>query len=353
MNYTNPALAAGALFTLGAMFTRRWPLPELDGSGVFNRLHSEIKEEAAELPHYHKTVLLQESVDALTTKSDLTIVDATLGGGGHTEALLESGCRVISVDQDPEAIQYAKQRLSRFGDRVTFCEGNFSELTTILSGLGIESIDGLLADLGVSSRQLDVAERGFSMQKDGPLDMRMGPSAKLSAADLVNTWDQDAIADVIYRYGDETASRRIAKAIVERRATKPFTRTLELANVIEKLIGRRGKTHPATKTFQAIRIAVNDELGVLESLLEQSVRVLKPGGRLAIITFHSLEDRIVKHFIRERSQKEIDRPEWPAPRPNPNYTFTEVTRKATEPSADEIKRNPRSRSAKLRTAERI
>lgn len=351
MLFTNPALAAGASPSPSALFTPRWLRPKLDGWWQAENVNG--SSSGSELPHYHETVLLNETIDAVSLQQDLMIVDATLGGGGHTEALLERGCRVISVDQDPEALAYAKKRLKRFGDRVTFCEGNFSSIKEILADLELHEVDGIIADLGVSSRQLDAAERGFSFRQDGPLDMRMGPSAPYTAAEIINTWPEEKIANVIYLYGDERASRRIARAIVERRAKKEFTTTLDLAEVIESLLGRRGKTHPATKSFQAIRIAVNDELGVLEQLLSQSVDLLKPGGRLGVITFHSLEDRIVKHFIREHSQKEVDRPEWPAPRPNPNYHFHQVQRKPIEANAAEVKRNPRSRSAKLRIAERI
>ena len=214
-------------------------------------------------------------------------------------------------------------------------------------------LDGILLDLGVSSHQLDVPERGFSFMRDGPLDMRMDPDAPLCAADLVNGWPEEELARIFYEYGDEKASRRVARAIVQRRAERRFETTMDLAAVIGTVIPRRGPASPATRVFQALRIAVNDEMAVLESALTQAHLWLKPGGRLAVITFHSLEDRIVKQFFRRHSDAEIDRPEWPAARPNPDCYYRLVTRKGIAAGAAEMSRNPRSRSAHLRVVERL
>jgi 16S rRNA (cytosine1402-N4)-methyltransferase len=205
--------------------------------------------------------------------------------------------------------------------------------------------------LGVSSRQLDSAERGFSFQKDGPLDMRMGPSSPRTAADVVNGWSEAELVKILFEFGEESKARRIAAAIVKRRETKAFDTTLDLANFIEKTIGRHGRTHPATRTFQAIRMAVNEELESLAAALEAVPSVLKPGGRLLIITFHSLEDRMVKRFLKHRSTAFLDDPGWPEPRPNPDYQFRLLAKKAIAPTPEEISRNPRARSAKLRVAQ--
>jgi 16S rRNA (cytosine1402-N4)-methyltransferase len=208
-------------------------------------------------------------------------------------------------------------------------------------------------DLGVSSHQLDAPERGFSFMRDGPLDMRMDPAGPLCAADLVNTWPEEELARIFYEYGDEKASRRVAKTIIRRRAERPFETTSDLAELVATVIPKRGPASPATRVFQALRIAVNDEMGALESTLDAAHHWLKPGGRLAVITFHSLEDRMVKQFFRRHSDVEIDRPEWPAPRPNPDCHYRLITRKGITASPAEISRNPRSRSAKLRVVERL
>ena len=279
------------------------------------------------------------------------IIDGTLGGGGHSEALLEAGARVLGVDRDPEAIAHASSRLSRFGDRFSAWQGNFSNLRENPGVQGGELADGLLLDLGVSSRQLDAAERGFSFMREGPLDMRMGPASPETAAEVVNTRSEADLVRILREYGEEPQARRIAAAIVRERQEQPFTTTGELARCIERAVGRSGKTHPATRAFQAIRIEVNDEFGALRRALEDSVHVLKPGGRLLVITFHSLEDRIVKHFLRDRSREWIDKPEWPEPRPNPGRVFRLPQSKAIAPTPEEIRLNPRARSAKLRVAE--
>ncbi|MFC5050216.1 16S rRNA (cytosine(1402)-N(4))-methyltransferase RsmH [Rubritalea spongiae] len=306
------------------------------------------------LPHYHETVLLEESVDAMLAGPGKVLVDGTLGGGGHTGLMLERGAEVYAIDRDPEAHAYAGKRLEKYGDRFRPVVGNFADALELLRERRVEQVDGWLVDLGVSSRQFDCDERGFSFQKEGPLDMRMGPSSPLTAADIVNTWSEQELARVFWEYGEERASRKIAKYICEQRALQPYTTTTQFAASIEKLIPRYGKKiHPATKVFQALRIEVNDELGALKQLLETAADLLAPGGRLCVISFHSLEDRMVKRFLKHASMQEIDRPEWPEPRPNPDYHFKAITRKPIKATAEEIQRNPRSRSAVLRVGERI
>ncbi len=279
------------------------------------------------------------------------IIDGTLGGGGHSEIFLKAGARVLGVDRDPEALAHARTRLAAYGARFSTWEGNFSCLPEIPEIQKGEQADGLLLDLGVSSRQLDSAARGFSFMREGPLDMRMGPSSPRTAADIVNQWSEAELVRILFEYGEESSARRIAGAILKHRAAKPFVTTLDLANCIEKAIGRHGRTHPATKTFQAIRMAVNEELESLATALASAPAALKPGGRLLIITFHSLEDRMVKRFLKHRSTPFLDEPGWPEPRPNPEYQFRLLARKAISPTAQEISLNPRARSAKLRVAQ--
>jgi 16S rRNA (cytosine1402-N4)-methyltransferase len=303
--------------------------------------------------HYHESVLLRETVDALQPVPGAVIVDCTLGGGGHTEALLQAGARVIGLDQDPDAISFASNRLIAFGDQFTPVRSSFSELRARLDELGIEEVDGILLDLGVSSHQLDTPERGFSFQREGPLDMRMDPTSPVTAAALVNTMSAEQLERIFKTYGEEPAARKIAARIVRDRMVAPFETTLQLAQAVESVVPRRGKTHPATRVFQSLRLAVNRELDILPLTLEQATASLRPGGRLAVITFHSLEDRIVKHFLKERATEWLDRPEWPAPRRNPAYVFRLLSNKAIVASEEEERTNPRSRSAKLRAAEKI
>lgn len=307
----------------------------------------------SETEAYHLTVLLEETIAALQPKEGKQFFDGTLGGGGHSEALLEAGARVLGCDQDPEALAYASKRLSRFGDRFQAVRGNFSAMDSLLSESGLGPVDGILLDLGVSSRHLDAAERGFSFRQDGPLDMRMNPAQPMSAADVVNGAEEGELARIFWEFGEERASRRLARAIVERRAERLFERTADLAGVIESILPRGGRKHPATRSFQALRIAVNGELDRLAEALDKAVNCLKPGGVLAVITFHSLEDRIVKRFLRRHSMSTIDRPEWPAPRPNPDCFFSLPSRKPVSPSEVEQQVNPRSRSAKLRVGVRL
>lgn len=292
----------------------------------------------------HTPVLLDEVIAALAPAQGETMVDATFGAGGYARALLAAGARVIAFDRDPDAILAGQALAQDTGLRLV--EADFSRMEAALD----EQVDGVTMDIGVSSMQLDQAERGFAFSMDGPLDMRMSQSG-MSAADFVNEADEDAIADVLYRYGDEPKSRRIARAIV---AARPLTRTGELAHVVRRALGHRphDKKDPATRTFQAIRIHVNRELDELEQGLAAAERVLKPGGRLAVVTFHSLEDRIVKRFLRERSGAT---PAGSRHRPSsvqataPSF---EGVGKAVRAGEAEVARNPRARSATLRTARR-
>lgn len=300
---------------------------------------------------YHLPVFPDEISHWMAAAPGKFVIDGTLGGGGHSELFLKAGARVLGVDRDPEALAHARQRLAPYGERFSTWEGNFSEVREIPSILNGERADGLLMDLGVSSRQLDSAVRGFSFMREGPLDMRMGPSSPRDAAQIVNQWAESDLVRILFEFGEESKARRIAAAIVKQREIKPFKTTLDLANCIEKAIGRHGKTHPATKTFQAIRMAVNEELESLATALANVPYVIKPGGLLLIITFHSLEDRMVKRFLKHRSTEFLDDPAWPEPRPNPDYQFRLLARKAIAPTAGEISRNPRARSAKLRVAQ--
>ncbi|CAN5232937.1 16S rRNA (cytosine(1402)-N(4))-methyltransferase RsmH [soil metagenome] len=306
----------------------------------------------------HRPVLLDEVIHFLAPAPGKLILDGTLGGGGHSERLLEAGACVLGLDQDPAALAAARGRLAKHAQHLAALRLNFRDFSLVLEEAGIGGIDGALVDLGVSSHQLDEPERGFSIRADGPLDMRMDPDSPLKAEDLVNEMSEGELADVFYHFGGERASRRVARIIVGARARGRITTTGELAALVERAKGgrskgRAGKIHPATQVFQALRIAVNDELGALEEFLENAVRWLRPGGRIAVITFHSLEDRIVKQFIRSRSQEWLDRPEWPEPRPNPERALRPVVRKALTASPGEIAANPRARSAKLRVAERL
>jgi 16S rRNA (cytosine1402-N4)-methyltransferase len=313
-----------------------------------------LEEEPHEMEHftYHRPVLATEVIDLLAPRPGSLIVDATCGGGGHSEAILAMGADVLALDQDPDAIQATSERLARFGGRVTLRQTNFRYADQLLDALGIAKIGGALLDLGVSSRQLENAERGFSVMRNGPLDMRMDPRTHLTAADIVNTYSEEDLTRLFRDLGEEPAARRIASLIVKMRKTAPFRETLPLARAIERVVGRHGRRHPATQVFQALRMAVNDELGALAEGLRILTERLEPGARIAVITFHSLEDRIVKNFFRDRSREWIDRPEWPQPRRNPEYDLESITPKAVTPAEEEQRDNPRSRSAKLRVAEK-
>ena len=314
-----------------------------------------VEEEAHEMEDfiYHRPVLEKEVVELLEPKPGSFIVDGTCGGGGHTEALLESGANVLALDQDPDAVQHVSEQLASFGRRVTVRQANFRHAAKVLDELGIRAIGGALLDLGVSSRQLENPERGFSLVRNGPLDMRMDPRNQLTAATIVNEYSAEQLTRLFRELGEEPAARRIASLIVKMRKRFPFRETLPLARAIEKLAGRHGRRHPATQVFQALRMEVNGELAALEEGLRVLAGRLQPGARIAVIAFHSLEDRIVKNFFRDRSREWLDRPEWPAPQRNPDYDLKLVTPKPVEPSEDEQRANPRSRSAKLRVAEKI
>jgi 16S rRNA (cytosine1402-N4)-methyltransferase len=302
---------------------------------------------------YHVPVLLREVTDFLAPAPGRTIVDCTLGGGGHTEALLAGGATVISLDQDPEAIQFSSQRLGGFLGRFRPVLANFRDVGTVLDGLGVGPVDAALIDAGVSSTQLNNPAKGFSFMHDGPLEMKMSPTGPVSAADIVNTWSAEQLAEIFFRLGEEPGARRVAARIVRDREITPFTRTLQLAECIERVIPKRGRIHPATRYFQAIRMAVNGELEALTDALAALTARLAPGGRIGVISFHSGEDRIVKNFLRDRATEWLDRPEWPAPRRNPQYSLKLLTSRPVVPTEEEQKANPRSRSAKLRVAEKI
>ena len=302
---------------------------------------------------YHRPVLQREVLRLLNPKPGSLIVDGTCGGGGHTEALLETGADVLALDQDPDAVQHVSKRLARLGRRIVVRQANFRHAACVLDELGIRTIDGALLDLGVSSRQLENAARGFSFVRNGPLDMRMDPQTQLTAATIVNEYSEEELTRLFRELGEEPAARRIASLIVKTRKTSPFRETLPLVRAIEKLVGRHGRQHPATQIFQALRIEVNDELRALEDGLRVLTARLAPGARIGAITFHSLEDRIVKNFFRDHSRAWLDKPEWPEPRRNPDHDLKLVTSKPVEPADEEQRANPRSRSAKLRVAEKI
>jgi 16S rRNA (cytosine1402-N4)-methyltransferase len=296
-------------------------------------------------------VLVAQAVSLMQPTSGGVYVDCTVGLGGHTEALLNAGAgRVIGLDRDPAALAAARPRLVWFGDRVELVHADYRELPGVVGDRAAAGVDGALVDLGVSSLQLDDPERGFSFRQDGPLDMRMNPSTGSSAADLLRTADESVLADVIFRFGEERHARRIARAIVRARADQPLTRTAQLASVIRRAAGGRGwqRIDPATRTFQALRIWVNDELEGLEAFIDAAVGALNAGGRLVMIAFQSLEDRVVKHTFR-RLAAPPDGADGAEPRPR----VTLLTRKPIVPDEDEVRRNPRSRSARLRAVEKV
>lgn len=328
-----------------------WRESHPSASALFRLTRMESK--APNHQNYHTPVLLSEVMHYICPGEGKVLVDGTLGGGGHTESMLRRGATVLGCDQDEQAHAFAENRLAEYGDRFIPLWGNFAQLPELLGETNFQKVDGILADIGVSSWQLDEAARGFSFGKDGPLDMRMNPAQGQTAADVVNGYAEVELLQIFREYGEEKAARKIARRIVERRESKEFETTLDLANFISSFIPRGGKSHPATRVFQALRIEVNDELGVLKELLSNAASLLKPGGRLAIITFHSLEDRIVKQFFKHASQSEIDRKEWPAPRPNPDYQYKLLTRRPVVAASEELSQNPRARSAKLRVVEKI
>ena len=314
---------------------------------------AEAKGVSQRMEFYHEPIMGPEILAAMAPVEGKQIFDGTLGGGGHSELFLSHGAHVVACDQDAEALRYATERLKSFGDRFLPVRGNFGDLDQILLDHGVDRVDGILLDVGVSSRQLDDPSRGFSFRENGPLDMRMDDRADFSARDVVNDWSGEDLIKIFREYGEERRAGRAAREILKARSEKPIETTLELATVVSRAIPKTGRKHPATRVFQAIRIAVNRELEVLELALEKSVAALAGGGVLAVISFHSLEDRIVKQFMRRLSAKTIDRPEWPAPKPNPVYSLDLPSRRAITAGDDEISRNPRARSAKLRVAVKV
>jgi 16S rRNA (cytosine1402-N4)-methyltransferase len=315
----------------------------------------EVEEAAQQMEDftYHRPVLVSESVELLAPRAGSLVVDGTCGGGGHTAEILRSGADVVALDQDPDAIDFAREKLAEYGGRVTLVQANFREVGNVLDELGIVGIGGALLDLGVSSRQLENSSRGFSVIRQGPLDMRMDPRRELTAATIVNSYSEEDLTRIFRELGEEPAARRIASQLVKQRKTAGFQDTIQLSKAIEKIVWRHGRRHPATQVFQALRMEVNDELNALAEGLLALTKRLESGARIAVITFHSLEDRIVKNFFRDRSREWLDRPEWPEPRRNPDYMLRLVTDKPVEPGENEQRTNPRSRSAKLRVAEKI
>ncbi|MCW5771990.1 MAG: 16S rRNA (cytosine(1402)-N(4))-methyltransferase RsmH [Rhodospirillaceae bacterium] len=305
----------------------------------------------------HKPVMLAEVLEALAPRAGAVFVDATFGGGGYAEALLKvAPCRVWGIDQDPEAVARGIALARRYEERLTVLRGRFGEFDGLLASVGVEAIDGIAFDLGMSSQQVDTPERGFSFRLDGPLDMRMDPKSGTSAADIVNNASETSLADILFAFGEERAARRIARAIVRARIEAPILRTGQLAAIIHRVMPRaQDGQDPATRTFQALRIHVNDELGELDRGLHAAERLLIPGGRICVVAYHSLEDRRVKTFMRSRGGT--------GPRPSRHRPSEEgsekrapslrlVHRRAVRPTAAEVAANPRARSARLRVAER-
>ena len=306
----------------------------------------------------HKSVLLQECIDALNIRPDGIYLDGTLGGAGHSSQIacrLTEGGRLIGVDRDRTALAAAKERLAPYADRVTLVHSNFAEIDAILDSLGIPAVDGMLFDLGVSSPQLDDASRGFSYMADAPLDMRMDKDDVLTAGEVVNTWPQGELRRILYDYGEERYAPQIAAAICRAREKAPVETTLELVDIIRSAMpaqALREKQHPAKRSFQAIRIAVNDELGAVSRMMQAAVGRLNPGGRLAVITFHSLEDRIVKSEMQQAARGCTCPPEFPVCVCGRKPRVRLVNRKPVTADGAELADNPRARSAKLRVAEK-
>jgi 16S rRNA (cytosine1402-N4)-methyltransferase len=303
----------------------------------------------------HVPVLLQSVVDALAPADGEMYVDGTFGAGGYSAAVLDSAdCTVYAIDRDPAALAAGRQVVARYAGRLVLLEGCFDDMVALLRERGIETVAGVVLDIGVSSMQLDTPERGFSFQHDGPLDMRMSREGR-SAADVVNASDEDELADILFTYGEEKRSRAVARAIVRARERAPIERTMELAAIVSSVVRGRPGHHPATRTFQALRVYVNDELGQLSRGLNAAEQVLAPGGRLVVVSFHSLEDRLVKRFLAERAGKIAQGSRHLPPDPAAGRrapTFRLLYRSAVTPDEAECEVNPRARSAKLRAAVR-
>ncbi|CAK7010856.1 MAG: Ribosomal RNA small subunit methyltransferase H [Peptostreptococcus russellii] len=306
----------------------------------------------------HVSVLLNECIENLNIKPDGVYVDCTMGGAGHSKEIakkLSEDGRLICFDQDINAINVAKERLAEFGEKVILVHSNFENIKDEIKSLGIDKIDGVLADLGVSSHQLDEASRGFSYMNDAALDMRMDNRCENSAWDVVNNYSEESLHKIIKEYGEENWSKRIAKFIVEERKDKTIETTYDLVEIIKKAIPKKARMngpHPAKRTFQAIRIEVNNELGVIKNMIDDAVSIMNPAGRICIITFHSLEDRIVKNEYKYLAQDCICPPEMPFCQCDKKSEVKIITRKPILPSEEEVNVNPRSRSAKLRVAEK-
>ncbi len=302
----------------------------------------------------HQPVLYHETLQALAPKNKGCYVDCTLGAGGHALGILEACApegKLLGLDVDPQALALARENLAPHEQRSTLLQRSYTTLEETLKEIKWTLVNGIVLDLGASSMQFDTPERGFSFREDAPLDMRFDPTLAESAADIVNTYSEATLAEIIFRYGEERASRQIAKAILR---TRPIHTTGQLASVIEKVIPRKGmRVHPATRTFQALRIAVNDEMNTIESVLPQAAKALAPGGRLAVISFHSLEDRIVKQYFRQESKDCLCPPKQPICTCGHKATLKEVVRKPIFASDEEIAKNPRARSARLRIAEKL
>ncbi|MDP7147328.1 MAG: 16S rRNA (cytosine(1402)-N(4))-methyltransferase RsmH [Nitrospinaceae bacterium] len=307
---------------------------------------------------HHESVLAKEILQYLHPREDGLIVDGTLGNGGHTELILKNtapGLRVLGIDRDEQAIERAGKRLAPFRNRVTLIHGNFSDIKNILKKANVMNVDGLLLDLGVSSPQLDSPERGFSFMRNGPLDMRMDSTQKTTAADLLVKLSDEELVLVIKEYGEERFAKRIVRAIRKAQEQNPITTTLQLSNIVSGVTHtpRPAKIHPATRTFQALRIAVNNELEHIKSALSDSLKVLSASARIMVISFHSLEDRIVKNFFKDEEKGCVCPPRLPVCACGHKTRLKIITRRPVTPASEEVKRNPRASSSKLRVAERV
>jgi 16S rRNA (cytosine1402-N4)-methyltransferase len=308
------------------------------------------------MDYSHLSVLPNEVLEYLVTPHGVRYVDGTLGGAGHASLLLEKfpRARLLGIDRDEAAIRAAEERLGQYGKRVRLCRGSYGDMKALVRSQNWDRVDGILLDLGISSHQIDTPDRGFSLRFDGPLDMRMDRRARVTASQLLNTAPEEELARIFYEYGEERRSRRIARAVVERRQEKLWERTGEFAEFIEKILGRPRKgLPPATRCFQALRIAVNDELGQLREGLAAAVELLRPGGRLVVISFHSLEDRMVKRFFRDEAKSCICPPEQLICNCGKQVRLKVLTRRPVEASVTELEQNRRAASAKLRAAERV
>jgi 16S rRNA (cytosine1402-N4)-methyltransferase len=304
----------------------------------------------------HIPVMVQEVADFLAQRQARRFVDGTVGGGGHAEVLLEAipDSELLGIDRDADALAAAAERLQRFGERVSLVQGDYSTMAAVAAERGWSEVDGVLLDLGVSSHQLDTPARGFSHRADGPLDMRMDRRNPVTAAAILNTASQEELARIFYEYGEERNARRVAKAVVERREKRPWLRTAEFAEMVEAVVGRsvRGSLPPATRCFQALRIAVNSELHELSQGLRTAIELLRPGGRVVVISFHSLEDRLVKNTFRDAAMDCICPPDFPVCRCDKHSELRILTRKPLRPGEAEIKANRRAAPARLRAAEK-